>query len=177
MNTSTSTPVMVARILRPHALHGEVVLESLTDVEGRLENTDIFQLLNKNEESVRTVEVESRRLIQGKYVFKFAGISDRTSAEGLRGMILAVDADEIGELPPDMFFIHDLVGMKVRLQDGTEVGNVTGILKTGGVDLLEVGEKGEMLIPFTDEICKIVDPQQKIITIDPPEGLLQLNAH
>jgi 16S rRNA processing protein RimM len=155
-----------------------VVLESFTDVEGRLENTDMFLLLNKNDEPVKKIEVESRRVIQGKHVLKFAGISDRTSADGLRGMTLAIDAEEIGELPPDTFFIHDLVGMKVRLQDGTEVGIVAGILKTGGVDLLEVdGEKGEILIPFTDEICKIVDPQQKLITIDPPEGLLQLNAH
>jgi 16S rRNA processing protein RimM len=168
---------MVARILRAHALHGEVVLESLTDVEGRLENTDVFLLLNKDEQLVRNLEVETRRFIQGKHVFKFARIDDRTSAEGLKGMTLAIDAEEIGELPPDMFFVHDLVGMKVRLQDGTEIGEVSGILKTGGVDLLEVGEKGQILIPFTDEICKIVDPQQKLITIDPPEGLLQLNAN
>lgn len=177
MQTSSSTPVIVARILRAHALHGEVVLESLTDVEGRLENTDVFLLLGKNEQPVRKLEVETRRFFQGKPVFRFAGVSDRSSAETLRGMMLAVDAEEIGELPPDTFFIHDLVGMKVRLQDGTEVGQVSGILKTGGVDLLEVGEKGQILIPFTDEICKNVDSQQKVITIDPPEGLLQLNAN
>ncbi len=176
MQTS-STPVIVARILRPHALQGEVVLQSLTDVEGRLENTDVFLLLNKNEESVRKLEVESRRFFQGKPVFRFSGFPDRTSAESLRGMMLAVDAEEIGELPPDTFFIHDLVGMQVQLQDGSKVGQVSGILKTGGVDLLEVGEKGQILIPFTDEICKNVDPQQKVITIDPPEGLLQLNAN
>jgi 16S rRNA processing protein RimM len=177
METTSPTPVMVARILRAHALHGEVVLESLTDVEGRLDNTNVFLLLNKDQQSVGKLEVETRRFIQDKYVIKFAGISDRTSAEGLKGMTLAIDAEEIGELPPDTFFVHDLVGMKVRLQDGTEVGEVFGILKTGGVDLLEVGQKGQILIPFTDEICKIVDPQHKVITIDPPEGLLQLNAN
>jgi 16S rRNA processing protein RimM len=176
MEVSTSSPVIVARIVKPHSIYGEVVLFSLTDVEGRLENTDHFLLLSKDD-VIGKLEVESRRFFQGRHVLKFSGISDRNSAEELRGKMLAVEADEIGTLPPDTFFIHDLIGMKVCLQDGTEIGKVKGVLETGGADLLEVGERGEILIPFTDEICREVDADKKVITIDPPEGLLQLNAH
>ena len=172
----SSSPVIVARIVKPHSIHGEVVLASLTDVEGRLENTDHFLLMSKDE-VVGEVEVESRRFFQGRHVLKFSGVSDRTAAEELRGKMLAVEADQIGTLPPDTFFIHDLIGMKVCLQDGTEIGKVKDVLETGGVDLLEVGERGEILIPFTDEICREVDADRKVITIDPPEGLLQLNAN
>jgi 16S rRNA processing protein RimM len=177
MEVSTSSPVIVARIVKPHSIHGEVVLISLTDVEGRLENTDHFLLMNKDDDVIGKLEVESRRFFQGRHVLKFSGISDRNSAEELRGKMLAVEANEIGTLPPDTFFIHDLIGMKVCLQDGTEIGKVKDVLETGGVDLLEVGERGEILIPFTDEICREVDTDRKVITIDPPEGLLQLNAN
>jgi 16S rRNA processing protein RimM len=176
MEVSSSSPVIVARIVKPHSIHGEVVLASLTDVEGRLENTDHFLLMSKDD-VVGELEVESRRFFQGRHVLKFSGISDRNAAEELRGKMLAVEADQIGTLPPDTFFIHDLVGMKVCLEDGTEIGKVKGVLETGGVDLLEVGERGEILIPFTDEICREVDAERKVIRIDPPEGLLQLNAH
>lgn len=176
MEVSSSSPVIVARIVKPHSIHGEVVLVSLTDVEGRLENTDHFLLMSKDD-VVGELEVESRRFFQGKHVLKFFGVSDRNAAEELRGKMLAVEADQIGTLPPDTFFVHDLIGMKVCLQDGTEVGKVKDVLETGGVDLLEVGERGEILIPFTDEICREVDADRKVITIDPPEGLLQLNAH
>jgi 16S rRNA processing protein RimM len=176
MEVSSSSPVIVARIVKPHSIHGEVVLASLTDVEGRLENTDHFLLMSKDD-VVGELEVESRRFFQGRHVLKFSGISDRNAAEQLRGKMLAVEADQIGSLPPDTFFVHDLIGMKVCLQNGTEVGKVKGVLETGGVDLLEVGERGEILIPFTDEICREVDAEKKVITIDPPEGLLQLNAH
>jgi len=43
-------------------------------------------------------------------------------------------------------------------------------------DLLVV-EKGDrkMLIPFTQSICTRVDLAKKIIVIDPPDGLLNLN--
>jgi 16S rRNA processing protein RimM len=176
MEVSSSSPVIVAQISKPHSIHGEVVLTSLTDVEGRLENTDHFLLMSKDD-VVGELEVESRRFFQGRHVLKFSGISDRNAAEQLRGKMLAVEADQIGSLPADTFFIHDLIGMKVCLQNGTEVGKVKGVLETGGVDLLEVGERGEILIPFTDEICREVDAEKKVITIDPPEGLLQLNAH
>jgi ribosomal 30S subunit maturation factor RimM len=66
--------------------------------------------------------------------------------------------------------------MKVQLQDGKLIGTVRNVCKTGGVDLLEVGERGEMLIPFTSEICVEVDAEKRVITIFPPEGLLGLNA-
>jgi 16S rRNA processing protein RimM len=176
MEVSASSPVIVARIVKPHSIHGEVILVSLTDVEGRLENTDHFLLMSKDD-VIGELEVESRRFFQGKHVLKFSGISDRNAAEKLRGKMLAVEADQIGTLPADTFFVHDLIGMKVCLQNGTEVGKVKGVLETGGVDLLEVGERGEILIPFTDEICREVDAERKVITIDPPEGLLQLNAN
>ena len=49
----------------------------------------------------------------------------------------------------------------------------------GGVagSLLAVdGGRGEVLIPFVADICKDVDMAARRITIDPPEGLLDLNA-
>jgi 16S rRNA processing protein RimM len=49
-------------------------------------------------------------------------------------------------------------------------------MRTGGTDLLVLkGDDGrEQLIPFADEICTDVDVAAKRITIDPPDGLLDL---
>lgn len=169
-----SMPVVVARIAKPHGIHGELVLDSFTDVIGRLEETDTFLLMNQGV-VVRELRVESRRFFGGRHVVQFAGVPDRTEAEKLRGMELAVPEDEIGNLPEDQYFVHDLVGMMVRLKDGREIGLVKSVIRTGGVDLLEVGERGEILIPFADAICVEVDPETRQITVVPPEGLLQLN--
>lgn len=169
-----STPVVVARIAKPHGIRGEVVLDSFTDVEGRLETTDFFLLLNRGA-VVRELKVESRRFFGGRFVMQFAGIPDRTEAEKLRGMELAVPEEAIGSLPEDQFFVHELVGMSVHLLDGRPIGTVKSLMRTGGVDLLEIGERGEILIPFTDQICVEVDMDKRQITVDPPEGLLQLN--
>ena len=175
MQAQTPSSVVVAKIVKAHGIAGEVVLQSFTDVIGRLETTPVFQLLH-HEKYVRNVRVESRRFFDGRHVMKFVGIDTRTEAESLRGMELAIPEEELGSLPTDHFFIHDLVGMNVLLLDGTVVGLVKNVIKTGGVDLLEVGEKGELLIPFTEEICIKVDEAGREITIDPPEGLLRINA-
>jgi ribosomal 30S subunit maturation factor RimM len=33
----------------------------------------------------------------------------------------------------------------------------------------------DVLIPFTEAICRRIDPAGRVIEIDPPEGLIELN--
>ena len=170
MKADTTSPVLVARIIKPHGIHGEVVLESWTDVEGRLENRAAFLLLDRGK-VVREIAVESRRFIMGRPVFKFEGVSNRTEAELLRNKELGIPEEELGELQENQYFIFHLVGMKVILKDGREAGIVKEVLHTGGADLLEL-EDGT-LIPFVDEICLDVDLENRRIVINPPEGLIR----
>lgn len=176
MEALNDSLILVARIVKPHGIRGELVLESLSDVEGRLDNSETF-LLVRDGKIVRELKVESRRFFNGRHVLKFEGISTLTESELFRGHSLAILEDQLGTLPEDQYFIHHLIGMMVRTRDGKEVGRVVNVMKTGGVDILEVGEKRMILIPFTSEICVEVDPKEKQILIDPPEGLLQLNAN
>lgn len=175
METGTSSPVVVAKIVKPHGLKGEVVLESFTDVEGRLESTRCFLLLD-NGHSIRRVQVRSHRFFNGRHVLAFEGVDSRDGAEALRNLELGVPGEGLGKLAPERFFLHELIGMSVLLKDGTNVGTVKNVMHTKGGDILEVGDRGEMLIPFAAKICVEVDPEKRRITIDPPEGLLQLNA-
>jgi 16S rRNA processing protein RimM len=172
MKPETASPVLVAKIIKPHGIRGEMVLESWTDVEGRLENRAAFLLIDRGQ-VLREIAVESRRFIMGKPVFKFAGISSRTEAESLRNLELGIPEDELGELQPNQYFIFHLIGMNVLLKDGREAGKVQDVISTDGGDLLEL-ENGA-LVPFIDEICLDVDLEKKQIVIDPPEGLLAMN--
>jgi ribosomal 30S subunit maturation factor RimM len=48
------------------------------------------------------------------------------------------------------------------------------VMRTGGTEnlVVEGGEKG-FLIPFAEAICKVVDIENELIVVDPPEGLLE----
>jgi ribosomal 30S subunit maturation factor RimM len=48
---------------------------------------------------------------------------------------------------------------------------------TGGVPLLVVqGSAGEVLVPLAEAICRRIEPEARRIVIEPPDGLLELNA-
>ncbi len=66
--------------------------------------------------------------------------------------------------------------MKVICKSGEEVGVIKDIVETGGTDvIIAEKEKREVLIPLTKTVCRTIDVEEGVITIDPPEGLLDLN--
>lgn len=70
----------------------------------------------------------------------------------------------------------DLVGCRVLAGD-TEIGTVDRIEEYGGPQLLAVARPGgkETLIPFAKSICKEIDVAAKVIRVELPEGLLDLD--
>ncbi|MBX7170571.1 MAG: PRC-barrel domain-containing protein, partial [Pyrinomonadaceae bacterium] len=57
--------------------------------------------------------------------------------------------------------------------EGEKLGQVKELMRTGGTEILVVqGETKDYLIPFAETICVEVDIENKLIRIDPPEGLL-----
>lgn len=101
------------------------------------------------------------------------GISDRTAAEGWVGAEVWALREDLGEAGEGSFFWADLEGLPVVTAAGDEVGKVTGLVETGGVDVLVVdGPRGERLVPLAPYVE--VDREGGRIVVDPPEGLLDL---
>jgi 16S rRNA processing protein RimM len=110
---------------------------------------------------------------------KFFGVDSIAQAEGLRGAQVLIPRTERTPLGPHQYYLWELEGCRVVIErDGPrrEIGTVTGVELTGGVDLLHVAAAGrEVLIPLAQDICKQIDPETKTILIDPPDDLLELN--
>jgi 16S rRNA processing protein RimM len=120
--------------------------------------------------------VISSREHDGRWIVGFSDVTSIDAAETLRGVELKIPAEEIGRLAPGGYYVHDLVGCRVEMAGGTLVGPVTGVQFGTGVPLLVIaGPNGEVLVPFTDAICRRVDVAGKLVAIDPPDGLLELN--
>jgi 16S rRNA processing protein RimM len=77
----------------------------------------------------------------------------------------------------DAEFDHsDLIGLTVRTQDGRTVGPVREVMWGPANDnLIVTAASGEVLIPFIEDVILSVDLAAKAITIEPIEGLLDLN--
>lgn len=167
--------VVVAEILRERGNIGEVVARSVSDVPGRMESLRNAQL-RLPDGTDRAVTIESAWLHGENWVLKFAGVDSIDAAKCLRGSNLWIRRDERGALPEGQYFQSDLLGCKVvDEKDGRVLGVVEGFEQYGGPLLLDVKCEGrEVLIPFVPAICVAVDLGTRSISVDLPEGLLDL---
>jgi 16S rRNA processing protein RimM len=109
-------------------------------------------------------------------IFKFKGVDSIGAAEALAGLEVTIPETERFPLSEDEYFLSDLVGWRmVEDSSGREVGTVTSWQETGGPVLLEV-DGGRVLVPFARSILKKLDPLEREIRVDLPEGLEKLNA-
>ncbi|MBI3193220.1 MAG: 16S rRNA processing protein RimM, partial [Ignavibacteriae bacterium] len=83
--------------------------------------------------------------------------------------------DELVKPPKGSWFIHDILGCEVFIEDGTKVGTVQDILNISSSDVWEI-KNGErvVLFPAVKEFIKKVDIKNHRILVSPPEGLFNL---
>jgi 16S rRNA processing protein RimM len=70
-----------------------------------------------------------------------------------------------------------LIGFQVRTQENELIGSISDIISNNGQWLLNVIaiNKKIILIPFHEDLIIGIDEKKKIVTMDIPEGLLEIN--
>jgi 16S rRNA processing protein RimM len=164
--------VVIADVLRPRGNRGELLVRSQTDVPGRLESLGQV-LVRMADGSDRTMTVTEAWPYKEGYVLKLAGVDSISDAEPFAGSELWVEREKRGTLDEGNPFRSDLVGCSVLdAETGIHLGSVAGWQEFGGPLLLEVqaGDRN-VLVPFVEAICPVVDLPRKIIKVRLPEGL------
>ncbi len=159
--------VAVGRVQRPWGLRGDVKVESLTDFPDRFAPGARLW--------VGGVEraVERSRSHKGEIYLKLSGFDDPEQAATLRGELLEVAEADLHALPEGDYYHYQLEGLAVRATAGEALGTVAEILEPGGNAVLLVrGPRGEILVPFIDDVIRRVDLDAGQIEIELIEGLL-----
>jgi len=102
-------------------------------------------------------------------LLKLVGIDNIEQAEAWRGAKIQISRDDAVELPEDNYYKVDLEGMDVVTKSGRVLGKLVEVMSNPGHDLLRVGD---ILVPAVKQIVVDVNVVDRIITIDPPEGML-----
>ncbi|MBV8928953.1 MAG: ribosome maturation factor RimM [Mycobacteriaceae bacterium] len=171
--------LVVGRVAKAHGIGGEVIVEIRTDdPETRFAHGTSLRGIRPRDPQECRYTIETARPHGARLLIRFAGIDDRDGAEALRGTLLVVDSAELPPIEdPDEFYDHQLEGLHVRTVAGRDVGTVKEVLHTPAGELLSVqpGAGGEVLVPFVSAIVTSVSLAERVIEIDPPEGLLEIN--
>jgi 16S rRNA processing protein RimM len=167
--------IVVAHIVKTRGLRGEVVADLLTDFPDRFEELESLIGIGPDK-AQRSLQIEEKWFHGNRLVLKFADFNRIEEARDLVGFDLAVPATERVRLASDSFYEWELAGCRVETISGQHIGEVKEIMRTGGVEILTVVDQTgrEMLVPMASDICVDIDIENKLIRIDPPEGLLEL---
>ncbi|QWC86721.1 ribosome maturation factor RimM [Nocardioidaceae bacterium] len=172
----------VGRVGKPHGVRGELTVEVRTDEpERRFRPGAVLTVLPPSPTTARgepqatlpsTVEVESVRWHQERLLLRLVGVTDRTDAEGWRGVVLqvAVDPTETPE-DPEEFYDHQLEGLVVVDLEGAVIGAVEEVQHPGVQDLLAVRTpEGRLaLVPFVAALVPEVDlTAGRVVVADRP---------
>jgi len=162
----------IGTVLKGHGLKGEVIIHPLFDNVENLHNVHAVIAAFPNGR-IEDLELEQVRTKSGKVVITFKGIEDRTSADALRGVVLSIAREHLPALEPGEFYLGELVGYEVVLDDEMMIGPVREVWDLPANEVLRVIRDGkEILIPLIEEVIREIDHNDRRIVITAMEGLL-----
>ena len=153
----------VGHIGRAHGIKGDVFFVLSTD---RAERAAVGSRLWVRD---RWLTVSNSSNASGKWRVHLDGVDDRTAAEAMAGT--TVFAEPVDD--PDALWVHHLIGASVIEANGIDRGRCTPVVANPASDLLELDSGA--LVPVTFVTAVDVSGGVPIVTIDPPDGLFDLN--
>jgi 16S rRNA processing protein RimM len=147
----------VGRIVKPHGLKGEVIVRLVTD---RVERLARGSTLQSSAGPLRVVLAKPHHL---HWIVAFEGVTDRTAAERLHGVVL--EAEPLDE--PDTLWVHELIGSEVTDVHGAPLGSVVAVEANPASDLLVLDRGGLVPLRF------VVTHAPGTVVVDVPLGLLE----
>jgi len=167
--------ICVGEIVNAIGLKGEVKLYPLMDYFDELLDSPYVVWRDGSK-----VDLRRYRQASSCIALSLEGVNNRTAAEAVIGRELGFNRSDYAndDFPkPNGGLAFRYVDREVRTTDGKVVGKVAEVRLAGGQHLLVIpdGEK-EILIPAVSPILEFDDKLEGVLTIDPPEGLLDVHA-
>lgn len=136
--------VQIGHISGVHGIKGWVKIFSLTEPREAIFEYQPW-LLGETFEEVRVLQGKKH----GKHLIALLeNTNDRDQAESRVKQAISVYRDQFPELLGEEYYWTDLEGLDVKLEDGTRLGTIDGMLATGANDVMVVRGEKELLIPF-----------------------------
>lgn len=148
--------ILLGRIVGAHGIRGDIVIDSYTGEAGDIAAYGPLE----TEDGARHLEVSVIRVTPKGVVARVAGVSDRTTAEALKGTALYASRERLPAAGEGEYYHADLVGLRAEDTAGHLVGTVVAVQNYGAGDLLEVRLEGQRiteLIPFVHAFVPVVD--------------------
>jgi 16S rRNA processing protein RimM len=167
--------LIAAKILRPHGVRGDFVIQIITDFPNRLQQVEKVYLTRDPEKRGKPFPVVIARPHQGNHwLLHLDGIETRNDSEPYRNAYVMIALTEAVPLDEDEVYLFQVMGAEVHTTDGQVLGMVVDFIETGANDVYVVngGTYGEILIPAIPDVVLNIDPDAKTMLVQLMDGLL-----
>jgi 16S rRNA processing protein RimM len=169
-NSGEPVYLVIGRLRRPHGLHGEMLMEVITDFPERLQPGVRIYVGVQHQPMV----IAGRRAHAQGLLLTFEGLEVREEVGQHRSQYVYVLAADRPPLPEGEYYHHQLVGLKVVDENGGILGELNEILETGANDVYSIKrpDGNEFLIPAIPSVVLEVDLSRAEMRVRLPPGLL-----
>lgn len=157
-----------------HGVKGEFKVFPTTDDVKRFSQLKTV-IMNDGKKNF-TAEIEHVKYFKKFAILKIKGYDTLNDIELLKGSSLWVTREDAVPLGEDEYFIADLIGLAVFLDNGKELGELKDVISTGANDVYVVEDPSgkEWLIPAIGECILAVDVEGGRMTVHLLPGLEEL---
>ncbi len=168
-------PIVVGRIRKPHGLKGELAIFPLTDdPAGIFASGRTLWVIDLAGTVLGSVTVEQARIYHRECLVRFRDHAHRDAVESYRGLLLAVDRDQLPPLQDDEVYQQELVGWAVQDESARPLGIVSAVYELPQGCTIEVqGAIREFMLPFRAEYVRQTDRATRRLVVRVPAGLLE----
>ncbi|WP_027138360.1 ribosome maturation factor RimM [Gaetbulibacter saemankumensis] len=164
----------LGKIVKKYSFKGELLIKLDTDQPELYEHLDaVFIELNN---SFIPFFIESSQLHRSNLLrVQFEDVTSEADADALIKSEVYLPLDLLPKLEGNKFYFHEIIGFKMEDKNYGTVGTIVGVNDTTAQALFEVENNGkQILIPMNDEFILEVNRDKKTVTVDTPEGLIDL---
>ena len=168
--------LVVGRVVKPHGVHGDLVVDIITDFPERFADGVRFGVGDETE-PVEFHEAFRVRDHKGRWLLSVVDLRDRDRALGWRGRYLFLPEQSLDELPEGFYYEHHLTGLACVSPHGEALGEIVGVDQGPGQRRLIVRrDRREFLVPYVPAIVRDVRLGEGVVIVDAPPGLLDDDA-
>ena len=167
--------LLLGQVQRPHGVRGELRIEIMTAYPDRIvPGMEVYMGTDPQDTNSAVIyKITNVRSHQHLLILRLEGVDDRESADLLRKHYVMVTLEDAVPLEEGEYYLYQVIGLRVRTEDGEDLGQVAEVIETGANDVYVInGPRGEILLPAIDECVREVDIEGGSITVHLLDGLL-----
>jgi 16S rRNA processing protein RimM len=168
---------LIGKVKEAHGLRGELYIILFAKDYSWLDSLKEFSLaMDEKSAGQRVFSAVSMRAQKNRLILKSSEILDRTMAEKLLGNLFFIRAELLSSKPGERIFLSEIANFEVS-NGANLIGKITSFSSNGPQDILILTavDGATFEIPFVEAFIQDIDFQAQKITMQLPEGLLEIN--